>query len=134
MQIKKEKPKIYDTLHEKFGIDWEDGFAIAYGDTVYSKNDLRPDLKVHEQVHLDQQNVPGMSPELWWKRYIDEDSFRLGQETEAYQAQVEFFRKNTQLMSRNSRRAWISRLAEELSGSTYGFIIDYKKALELIKS
>lgn len=133
MEISKEKPKIYDLLHDKFGVEWEDGIAITYGNVVYSKNDLRPDLKVHEQVHIDQQTFPGMSPELWWKRYIDDSEFRLKQEVEAYREQVKFFQRNVGLMSRNNRRHWISQLAKDLSGSMYGNVISYEKALLLIK-
>lgn len=129
-----EKPKLYDILHRKFGVKWEDGIAISYKDTVYSKNPVQDDIRVHEQKHLDQQNDPqNISPDVWWNRYLTEDDFRLKQEVEAYRAQVEYLKVNHHKTTRNERRYMISKFAVDLCSGMYGFIVDYKTALEMIK-
>ena len=132
MKTSREKPQMYDLLHQKFGIDWDRGTAITIKDTVYSKFPLAPDVEVHEQVHLEQQNNPKyISFEVWLARYFDEPEFRLEQEVEAYQAQVKFIRTSMNL-TRNERRFKISNLAKTLASGMYGFVLTYQKALDLI--
>ena len=36
MKISKEIPNIYYSLKDNFGVDWERGLVIAYGDTIYT--------------------------------------------------------------------------------------------------
>ena len=128
MKISHEKPTIYEKLKEVFNVDWDKGITIAYGDTVYSKFPLPPDLKVHEQIHLDQQKALGV--EEWWKQYIESREFRLSQETPAYKAQVDFIRKNVN--DRNARFAMIDKLARDMS-TLYGDMVTYSEAKELLK-
>ncbi len=131
MIFSKEKPKIYDVLHRKFGVNWETGIAITYGDTCYCKNDLLPDLIAHEQVHIEQQRFLG--PEVWWTTYIEDPEFRLRQEVEAYRAQVKWINEHIEVMSRNERRYRIRNMAIDLNSHVYGHIIGYDEALKLIK-
>lgn len=130
MLISKEKPPIYNRLHEIFGIDWEKGICIVWGDTCHSINDVRSDLYIHEEVHVHQQKALG--PKIWWETYITDKSFRLSQELEAYQAQVDFIMKSPEL-SRAVRRNARDYLAKELAGDIYGNMVSVKKAKELLK-
>lgn len=131
MFTSKEKPKIYETLKKKFGINWETGIAITYGDTCHSKNELPPDLVAHEEVHVAQQRMFG--PEAWWTTYIEDPDFRLRQEVEAYRAQVKYLNDHTELMSRNERRYRIRNMAIDLNSHVYGFVVNFEEALKLIK-
>lgn len=80
-------PPIYKQAKEKFGVDFYKRGVFTYGDTIYfAKGNLTPDIIVHEMKHMKQQvNVGG--PENWWKKYFEDEEFRLSQEIEAYQAQ-----------------------------------------------
>lgn len=131
MKISKEKPKIYDRLHKEFGVQWGKGICIVWGDTCFSKNDIRDDLLAHEEVHVEQQKL--MGPEIWWETYINDRTFRLNQEVEAYRAQIKFIKEHPGNSSRDLRRHVFRMLAKELAGSMYGNIISEKKALELLK-
>ena len=53
MKISHEKPPIYDRLVEAFGIDWNDGIVITYGDTLHTRegNNIPQDLVIHEKKH-----------------------------------------------------------------------------------
>ena len=36
MKFSKEKPVVYNRCKEAFGIDWDEGIIITYGDTGFS--------------------------------------------------------------------------------------------------
>lgn len=79
-------PDIYLKCKERFGVSWDSGIAIAYGDTIYSKNPIPDDLHAHEEVHLRRQAEVGI--EEWWNRYLEDPKFRLKEEVMAYAAQI----------------------------------------------
>ena len=131
MKLSKEKPKIYPRLVEVFGIDWNKGIIITYGDTVYCSVELENHLIAHEEVHVRQQTEYGV--EAWWERYLIDPEFRLDQELEAYRAQAKYLREHTEEMSRGQRQIWFITMARLLSGSIYGNLVSFNKAMELIK-
>ena len=90
MKVSNRIPAIYVSCRREFGVRWDDGVVLTYGDTAYCKYPLSPDLIVHESVHVRQQ---GDEPDKWWKQYLYDPDFRREQETEAYLAQADFLRK-----------------------------------------
>jgi len=92
VKYSKEIPAIYYKCRQKFGVVWHQGIIITYGDTVYCKVDISPDLKVHEETHIRQQAV--MGKDLWWEKYLSDKKFRLSQEVEAYRNQMVYIKKN----------------------------------------
>ena len=131
MIISKEIPAILKRLEEAFGIDWEDGYCIVWGDTCHSKYDVPPDIYAHEEVHCEQQRLLG--PEIWWESYINDTDFRTQQELEAYKVQIKFIKDHPEMHSRSVRRFAIDYICKKFSSETYGNIISYKKAKELLK-
>ena len=107
--------------------------VFTYEDTIYApgiKFELHPHLIVHERVHEKQQGN-FLTPQDWWTNYLENKEFRFNQELEAYQAQYVYFRANN---SRNVSRGFARTIAKDLSGIMYGKIVDFTKALEMIKS
>ena len=99
---------LYGRLRAKFGIDWDDpkvAIFITYGDTVYSKYPLTPDLEIHEGTHIKQQEAIGK--ERWWDLYIENKKFRLSQEVEAYRNQIKFMKENYDRKKRKEVEKWI---------------------------
>lgn len=131
-KISHEIPPIYARLREAFGprVDWRMGTVIAYGDTIYAKDDMPDSLIAHETTHLKQQAKVGV--EIWWEGYIKDPIFRLTQEAEAYKAQIDFIR-DVDKASRQVLRSTIAWLARELSSSMYGNMISYEDARNLLK-
>lgn len=126
-KISHEIPEIYYKCHKQFGVEWDRGIIITYGDTIYYKLELSDQKLVHEAVHVGQQT----DPVAWWKRYLEDPGFRLSQELEAYQAEAKFLKQS--IKDRNKKFMAIRQIAQDLSGPIYGFVIDYNKAFELLK-
>jgi hypothetical protein len=126
MILSKEQPEIYKTLHEKFGVEWDSGVIITYGDTVYCKYDLPEQKIVHEQVHIDQQK----NPKEWWEKYLLDPKFRLFQEVQAYRAECRYLEKT--IKDRNKLSLRIHDICKDISSSMYGGIVPYAVAKEAV--
>lgn len=127
MKISTKNPPIYDTIRKSLNVNWDSGICIVYGDTCYSKNPLSPDLLVHEETHVRQQEIWG--PEEWWRKWLEDKVFRLEQEVEAYKNQAEWVKANS---PRNYRRFRLNQMAKDLSSGLYGNICDYLHAKKYV--
>ena len=111
-------------LYKKhFNITEKTIFALT--PDIYTNYKLTPDLLIHEQTHLKQQEKIGA--DKWVDKYINNIDFRIEQEVEAYKNQVK------SIKDRNIRervKVWAS---ETLSGELYQNIITKQKAYELLK-
>jgi len=116
-----EKPPNWSILEDKFGVKWGN-VVVTYGNKVYSSSKITPDLVVHESIHVKQQ---GAIP-TWWEQYLEDPTFRLEQELEAYKEQVKWGKKN--IKDRNKQFRFVSKLAQDLSGSMYGNCIGFNEA------
>jgi hypothetical protein len=122
---------IYEKCQEKFGekVNFNRGTVFTYGDTIYAKYPMSEDLRLHEEVHVEQQmNYPG-GPESWWERYLEDDKFRYSQELEAYKVQADYI---IQVYKEPKATRLLDHLASSLSGSMYGNLKSYEKALKEI--
>lgn len=116
-------PKIYLECKKHFGVSWDKGIIITYGDTVYSKFlPLSDDLKIHEDVHVRQQTA--MGPDVWWNKYLTDAFFRLDQEMEAYKAQLIWIKNNCK---EEYYANAVNNIAKNLS-SLYGKMCTYDEA------
>lgn len=127
MKIKHTKPEIYERCKKAFGVDWDRGIIITYGDTVYCKNNIPDHLEVHEATHIEQQRKYGV--EEWWNRYFIDDEFRFSQEIEAYKNQVAFIRGN---YNRQQRRSLEKQICKSMS-RLYGGMCTKEEAKEILK-
>ncbi len=129
MKVSNRIPEIYEKCRNQFGVDWERGVIITYGDTVYCKHSLPEHKIAHEYAHVIQQL--NMGTEIWWKKYLTDKEFRLSQEVEAYQAEADYITKN--IKDRNQRFNLLRQIYLDLSSSMYGNICSYSEAKKLIK-
>lgn len=127
-----DKPPCWQKIVDFFPDDaeriWKEGMAITYGDTVYSKYKLRPDVAVHEMVHIEQQK--GIDKDEFVDRYLSDPVFRIHVEEPAYKAQAEYIKDC--VSDRNLRFRLIHQLALALSGPMYGKMMSYSDALKLL--
>jgi hypothetical protein len=128
MKRSNEKPEIYKKLKKRFGVKWNDGLIITYGDTTYSKERIHRIKYVHEKVHSKRQLRMGV--EDWWDKYLKDKDFRLNEELLAYRKEVEWIYK--QGIDKDFRTAVIEGMATDLSSKMYGEIISYEDALRAI--
>lgn len=120
-------PPNLQKLIDIFGINYNKGIIVTYGDTIYCKYQLSPNKIAHESIHIKQQ---GNDPEAWWNKYYIDKQFRLTQELEAYKAELPIIK---QVKDRNLRYKIIDKNARDLSSSMYGNIITYSQALKELK-
>jgi hypothetical protein len=128
MKIFHNKPPIYEKLHEVFGVEWDHGLIIAYGENVHCKFDIPIEKAIHESVHLEQQKATGL--EKWWDEYIKNPHFRLNQEVGAYRTEIDFVRYK--IKDRNAVARYIHEICCCMAGDNYGKMCTYSQAKKLI--
>lgn len=131
IKFSKEIPSIYETLHKKFGVEWERGLIITYGETVYCNYVLDAFKIAHEATHVKQQLSYTEGVVGWWDRYLIDIPFRLNQELEAYQNEV--FAIKATFMKKQKKAQLINQVCKDLSSYIYGNIISYDEARRILK-
>lgn len=128
MDIVQAYPPMYNQIAAKFELGPRTIFT--WHDKIYnpSGGHISKDLIAHEEVHTVQQNG---FPATWWRRYLDEQEFRLDQEREAYGRQYQYL--CSQNPNRNFQFQVLLQLALFLSGPMYGNMTTLAIAAELIK-
>lgn len=131
MIISTEKPEIYPRIQAAFGDVWDKGVLITYGDTVHvKKGGLSPDLRDHEQVHIDRQAIYPGGGAAWWDEYLANPKFRLDEELIAYQKQAKYIRAMVSNPRKQEEKLeWIRKC---LSDSSYGNMVTYEEIRNLI--
>lgn len=132
MKVINEKPPVWDKVCAAFGVLPQNVF-FTYGDTIYNPDGAHiPDhILAHEEVHEVQQTKEGMTPELWWGKFLRDPQFRVDQEAEAYAKQYAFICNS--IKDRNHRYRVLFDLARILSGPLYDKAITHQGAITLIK-
>lgn len=117
--------------HILHGMKVRKPILYAWGDVIFNPRGamIPPELMIHEAVHQKQQ---GDDPEAWWRRYIEDERFRLAQEIPAHQAECRHLMDK--LKDRNARYDAIHRIALRLSSPLYGSLMDYDHAKAAITS
>jgi len=131
IEIKVEKPPIWNDVCAAFNINPQAYFT--YGEVIYNPSDLPvpPDIIEHEKVHIKQQKADGMTPELWWGKYLRDPQFRVEQEAKAYGRQYQFICYHNK--DRNAQSHLLIELANSLSGPLYNNVISQSEAMTLIR-
>lgn len=123
-------PPLFDEISAAFPVK---GRTVIYswGNRIYnpSKIIVTPELLAHERVHGMRQGENEQSIIDWWKRYIDDEQFRLSEELPAHQAEYQWLVDNA---NRKHRRGALSSVATKLSSPLYGGMLSHKQAKEFI--
>lgn len=133
IKISQEKPPqwILDAVKKKWGVEWESDVIFTYGDLITTyRGAMTEDLLAHEQNHTIQQKEFG-GADKWWKKYLEDDSFRLEQELECYRKQYRWLVNN--IKNRQEVFFYLTHYAKSLSGEMYGDLVGFNKAMNLIK-
>lgn len=103
---------------------------FAYYPNIYNPDGVElDDYHVgHEQIHLKQQEEMGV--EEWWQKYLTDSAFRLSREIPAYREQYQMYAGRVNDLERV--HSYGRKLAEALSGDTYGYCIEFQDALKEI--
>lgn len=121
-------PPNFKAINAAFNVRGKPVF-YAYDGVIYnpSRQPIPPAIMAHEAVHLEQQAaIPG-GPAEWWRRYIADRPFRLGQELPAHRVEYQFLCAHG-----GNADAALERIAERLASPLYGSLISYDDAKRLI--
>ncbi len=131
MEIVRGYPPNIKEIERVFPSCMNPGVIFAWAHLIYNPtgNPLPIELLAHECVHSMQQDQNG--PHEWWKDYLSNPEFMIGQEIEAHQ--VEYARYAIDHPNRHMKRAYLKLIAKRLSGALYNHGISYAAAREIIK-
>jgi len=122
IKSQKEFP-LFDQYKAKFpGIT--EHTIFAYSPDIYTDFKLTPDLLIHENVHLVQQEEIGR--DLWVEKFLNDPQFRLDMELEAYRKQL------ASIVDSSKRQKMKLICAENLSSDLYDNIISLSEAFDLL--
>jgi len=123
-------PVVYEKLVEQFGVSFEDGTCITYGDGIHLHHSqkLSDHLLEHEKVHVIQQHQYGV--EAWWVRYLSDPEFRKQQEGEAYRKQWQYIKSTRK--DRNAAFRLKIQILKHLSSPMYGNCCSMQDAEKII--
>lgn len=126
-------PPIWDRVIEAGMQPNVNTVVFAFAPYIYAPvmhpESIPDDIIVHEMTHIEQQ---GDDPSAWWNRYLTDPYFRIDQEAEAYAEQYRFICASQK--DRNRRALLLHRMAVILCGPTYGKVLSYSSARDMIKS
>lgn len=145
MEIQNTYPPNFELIQSILPTSKERPAIFCYGNTIHNPYglDVKPELIFHEQIHANQQ---GKKPDEWWTHYLTDTQFRLRQEVEAYGAQYYFVQKyldqestkaaeDGKIINRNKLlKHSLDSMAEALSGSIYGSLVEKHRAESLIRN
>ena len=134
------RPPVWDDVERYTGLQWGKGIVFTYDGVIYSEDlPVRPDVEVHERVHVRQQLEYG-SANAFMHRYFTDLEFRKKIEVEAYHEQYRHASEHYVVLPIEKKR-YLERLAENLSldlgtgpGGIYEQKISRKDALRAIAS
>ncbi len=101
-----------------------DKTIFAYNGNIYTNYNLPPDLIVHEERHLEQQDKEGL--DIWVENFLNKTDKRLEYELDAYRTQLK------SIKDREQRHRIRLESAQHLSSGLYGDIISFKEAMTIL--
>lgn len=131
-------PPNYAELCAAFpGLEDARNIIYAWGDKIHNPDGgvIGRELLAHESVHMHRQKqMPGESLDArvheWWKRYIADMAFRLGEEVPAHRAEWKTYVELVR--DRNARAREFLVIAQRLAGPLYGNLLTLAKAKEIL--
>lgn len=133
MKILIERPPrwLWDEAHKLFELD-DKRVIYSWGETIYNPGNVYVDkhLIAHESTHTRQQQEIG-GPEVWWKEYFKNKTYRADCELEAYRNQYRSFcyeRKDP-----NIRDKYLKQIVEILTSDMYDIGMKRAEVLRFMK-
>lgn len=133
MRVVYDKPPMFDEIAKAFDLTGTKPI-FAFGSVIYQPFDqkpLGPALMAHESVHGLRQ---GTLIETWWRQYIDDPVFRLGEEIAAHRAELGVHYLQSE--DRSERRRWLTHVAARLCSRLYAYppgLITFERAKKVLR-
>jgi len=124
-------PPIYSEIEAVFRIHDRRDIVFSFGPVVYNPHNLviPPELVEHEALHGHRQGT-GQRVLDWWKRYMEDITFRFVEEVHAHRAEYRWLMDNG---NRQTRRTACKLVAAKLASPLYGNLVSASEAQKVIK-
>lgn len=131
MRIIEDYPPLIDEIDERFHIRGKP-VIFAWGDTIYNpqKNPVADWLIAHEAEHGQRQGSDLTDIVSWWRRYMDEDAFRMEEEAYAHLAEYTFQLGGT--INRQQRRSLMMTTAKRFANPIYDYGLTKDRAKSIL--
>jgi len=128
-----EYPPMYEQIADKFDLHPSDGVIFSWGDVIYNPGDIDvgPELLAHELAHGRRQGTSKVKIIKWWRKYMDEQRFRLNEEIYGHRAEYEYLMANG---NRHERRSALKHTASRLAAPLYGSMITQADAKGVLRT
>lgn len=132
MIVVREQPPMFEEIAAVFPMARGDKVMFSWGEKIYIPGSgyLTPALEAHESVHGLRQGGSEAAIRAWWRRYLEEPAFRLGEEAIAHRAEYEKF--CGLVKDRNARARELHAIAQRLCSPLYRCVITYQQARHAI--
>lgn len=129
MKIVQALPPLIDEIDAVFDVR-DKPVLFAWGDTIFNPKGVTvpPELMAHEAVHGERQ---GADVEGWWRKYLADPYFVLGEELPAHVAEFRSLcdqHRSKWQSERNMRRTFAAHVGRRLAAPLYGKLITPDKA------
>jgi hypothetical protein len=115
-----DRPPNFEAIRAAFPKADGESVMFAYDGNIYNPSGkiIPPALIAHEEVHLTRQRHTYMTPDLWWKSYLENSEFRYHEELLAHVAE---FNMQKVTKDRNFGAALLMRTAMRLVAPLYNY-------------
>lgn len=124
-------PPLYEEIAAVFRIHQRRDVIFSFGRELFNPYQLAipPELIAHEAVHGTRQGN-GQQVLDWWKRYMEDPTFRFVEETHAHRAEYRYLLEHA---NRRERRRALKLVAAKLASPLYGRLVTPDKARAVLK-
>ena len=125
-------PPLYDEIAAVFRIHERRDVVFSFGRRLYNPHQVTipADIVAHEAIHGARQGI-GAEVIDWWKRYMEDQPFRLVEEVYAHRAEYQWLIEHC---ARRRRRRALKQVAARLASPLYGGLVTAAQARKLLKA
>ena len=125
-------PPLYEEIAAVFRIHERRDIVFSFGPCLYNPHqvEIPTDIVAHEAIHGMRQ---GSGDDIldWWKRYMEDPTFRLVEEAHAHRVEYRWLLEHG---TRRERRRALKRVAAKLASPLYGGLVTSSEARKLLKA
>ena len=124
-------PPIYSEIAAVFRIHERRDVIFSFGSRIYNPYgvEIPAEIIAHEALHGARQGKGESQVLDWWKRYMEDPTFRLVEEIHAHRVEYRWLLEHG---NRRESRSALPRISAKLAGTLYGRLVTPQQARKLL--